>query len=318
MEAKEKYIEFCKQEEHLPIFFQPWYLDGVCPKANWNATVGERDGKVVGIFPYYKKLKGPYNYISMPPNSRMMGPYVTFEFRGEGYSKIVKAMTKALPKVEFFYQSFHYAVTDWLSFYSANFTGKKLYTFILHDFKDLPKTYSNFNRSIREKAIPKAQKLVKIKKGLDPKHFYEMFVRNKQSLNKDVEFDYTAFKSHHDSLINNKAGCIYYTEDENEKVHSAALLMWDKLSSYFYLTAEEPEFKFSNSLSLLTWHCIEVTSKELNLDYFDFGGSQVEAAENVNHPFNAVQVPFLNLSHYDSKKFGPFKSINKRRKKKRG
>jgi hypothetical protein len=317
MEIKEKYIAFCKQEDFLPIFFQPWYLEGVCPKGIWEASIAEKDGKVVGIFPYYKKTKKPYTYITMPPNSRMMGPYVTYDFREqEVYRKIQKKMLKEIPLVEFFFQSFHYAVTDWFNFYSSKFSGKKLYSFILNGIEDLPKTYSTIHRNLREKIIPEARKEVEVKSGLDPEMFYEMYSQNKDYHNKKVDFTLEAFKSHHDSLIKNKAGSIFYTEDKEGNIHSAGLLMWDRLSSYFYLTAEKSQFKYSGSLPFLTWKCIEFSSKELKLNFFDFGGNLVESAENPNHPFGAAQVPFLNVSHYDASKFGPFKSLKKRLKKK--
>lgn len=319
MEAKEKYIAFCKEEEYLPIFFQPWYLDGVCPKSEWHAVVSERNGKVAGILAYYQKTKKAYTIISMPPNSRMMGPYVSGEYREqEEYRKIQKVLLKGVSVVDAYYQIFHYAVTDWFNFYVSKFHGKKLYSFILSDFSNLTKSYSSISRNLREKLIPEAKKIVTIKSGLDPKVFYEMLVQSKEELNKKLEFSFEAFKTHYDSLIKNKAGKIYYTTDKKGNVHSAGLLMWDKLSSYFYLTAEPAEFKFSGSLAYLTWSCIEITSKEHKLDFFDFGGNHVESSDNNNHPFGAVLVPFLNISKYDSNNFGPFKSLKKRVKKNKG
>ena len=318
MEPKEKYIAFCKSEPYLPIFFQPWYLDGVCPNKSWDAVVSERADKVVGIFPFHKKFKKPYNYISMPPNSRMMGPYVVGEFREEEiYRKLVKEMSKALPKVEFFYQCFHYAVSDWLIFYSQKYNGKKLYSFILNDFSDLKKTYSLFSRDVRDKFIPKAKKLVSIKKGLDPKVFFSMLKDHTTAINKKLDFEEKAFLPYHKALVKNKAGDIYYAEDEEGNIHAAGLLMWDKLSSYFYLKAESPEFRYSKALSYLTWHCIELTKDELNLDFFDFGGNLADAPDNATHPFGAKLIPFLNISRYDSQKFAPFKSMKKRAKRRR-
>jgi len=317
MEAKEKYIAFCKKEKYLPIFLQPWYLDSVCPKAAWDAVVCERNDKVVGIFPFYKVSKKLFYFITMPPNSRMMGPYIDLNFRGEEtYRKIVKEMSRALPKVEFFYQCFHYAITDWLTFYSQKYNGKKLYSYILNDFSDLGKAYSKINRTVRDKDIPTARKILTIKSGISPQLFYDLYAANLEEQNKKLKFDLKAFMTLYDGLIKNNAGKLYFVEDKEHNVHAAGLLMWDHLSSYFFLAADNNKFRYSKALSFLTWQCIEITSKELELDFFDFGGNHIDSADIAYHPFGAVQVPFLNLSRYNSSKFGPFKSMKKRLKKK--
>ena len=313
MEVKEKYQAFCESENYLPIFHQAWYLDAVCPGSKWDATIAERDGKVVGVFPYYLKFKKPYNYITQPPNSRMMGPYVSGPYREkEVYRSIVKEMTKALPKVEFFYQCFHYAVSDWLSFYSSKYNGKKLYSYILNDFSDLSKSYSNLHRPIRDKHIPEARKKLEIKKGLDSSTFYNILKQEKEEKNKKLEFSQKEFEKYHAAIIKNKSGDIFYAQDKEGNIHGAGLLMWDLLSSYFYLTAENVAFAYTHSIDFLTWSCIEFTSKELKLDFFDFGGNNVDTTERIPHPFGAVLVPFLSISRYDSKKFEPFKTMSKR------
>ena len=253
----------------------------------------------------------------MPPNSRMMGPYVSIDYREVGtYRKIIKELSRALPKVEFFYQSFHYAVSDWLTFYSQKYNGKKLYSFILSGLSDLDKTYSRFNRDTRNDVIPVAGLELRIESDLNPEIFFDLLSANREEQNKKLQFDYMTFKIYYDSLIKNKAAKIYYAVDKDQKIHSTGLLMWDKLSSYFFLSAEDIAFRYSKSLAYLTWHCIKVTSKKTGLDFFDFGGNHVGSSENDNHPFGATKVPFLNLSRYDSKKFGPFKTIKKRLKKK--
>ena len=316
MKAKEKYIAYCKKEKYLPIFLKPWYLDSVCPKSEWNAVVNEMDGRVVGVFPFYIKEKKPYLYITMPPNSRMMGPYIDYDYRDEKiYRKILKEMSKALPKVEFFYQCFHYSIIDWLTLYAQKYNGKKLYSYILNDFSDLGKTFSKFNRNIRDSEIPTASKQLTLNNSLDPKVFFDLYTNKLEAQNKKIKFDFKAFKKLHDGLIKNKSGKLYYVEDQDKNVHAAGLLMWDNLSSYFFLTADDQKYSYSKALPYLTWKCIEITSKELGLDFFDFGGSHIDSADIANHPFGAVQVPFLNVSRYNSKSFGPFKSMKKRLKK---
>ena len=49
MTNKAQYKEFCEQH-HLPIFYQPWWLDIV--SSSWDTVIYKKSTTVFGVFPF--------------------------------------------------------------------------------------------------------------------------------------------------------------------------------------------------------------------------------------------------------------------------
>ena len=57
MTAKEEYIILSKNNNDIPVFMQPWWLDTVTKK-NWDVFLYKKKDNIIAAMPYYivKKL----------------------------------------------------------------------------------------------------------------------------------------------------------------------------------------------------------------------------------------------------------------------
>ena len=60
----------------MPVFYQPWYLDIVCDKGQWEAVMVEENNGTIAYWPYYLKKKGGLTYLTVPPLCPHLGPIV--------------------------------------------------------------------------------------------------------------------------------------------------------------------------------------------------------------------------------------------------
>ena len=63
MENKEKYFKFCEQN-YIPIFSKPWWMDAVCGSKNWDVWLYEKGTDILAAMPYYLEQRGKYHYIT--------------------------------------------------------------------------------------------------------------------------------------------------------------------------------------------------------------------------------------------------------------
>lgn len=307
MSAKEEYIKFCTSESGLPIFFQPWYLDGVCKEGIWDVALIKEGGAVIAALPYFLKKKGIFSYITMPLFVKHLGPYLIREKRILKIEhKIYKSLLEQLPSIDYFNQDFHPSVSNWMPFHWQNFKQSTRYTYIIEGLENLEKVQSNFNRNVKRN-IRKAESELKITSEFSLETFYEI---NKMSFERQgmpIYFSYEALKQHDKALTVNKSRKMFFAVDDQKQIHGASYLIWDKERSYYHLAGENPAFRKSGASILLIWEAIKYTKEELGLNIFDFEGSMIESIEMIRRQFGAKQVPYFRIWKYNS---SLFKSIN--------
>lgn len=301
MSQKEAYRQFCMEAEDLPIFFQDWYLDGVCEDSYWDILLEIEDHQIVAAMPFFLKQKGPFKMLTMPLFVKHMGPYLIPEKRKLKYEqRFYKKFLEQLPSFDSFLQDFHPTVKNWLPFFWKNFKQSTRYTYVLEDLSDLEKVFQNFNRNIRRN-IKKAEKVLQIRSDLPLETFYKI---NRMSFERQgipIYFSFEQLQKHDASLHENQARKIFYAVDEKEQIHAVSYLIWDKKRSYYHLAGEHPDFRGSGASILLTWEAIKFTKEELGLNIFDFEGSMLEPIEAIRAQFGGKQVPYFRIWKYKSK-----------------
>lgn len=309
---KETYRKFCQQNKDLPIFFQDWYLDATCQDGEWQVAIVEKAHQPVGVLPYYLKKKGPFQYITMPPLTKMMGPYVVPSFRKEPkFTEICKALIKQLPDVAYFEQTFTYDMTNWLPFYWAKYQQSTRYSFIL-DISDLDKVYQGFASNYRNNKIKKARSLVKVVRDLPLSDFYRV---NKMSFDRQqISVPYTqAFVKQLDmELDRHQSRTTFFAVDAQDQIHSVAYVIWDQHRAYYLMAGDDPNLRGSGASILLVWEIIQFVRKELGLLEFDFQGSMIQGIERVRRQFGAKQIPYFLIQKHNSTTFQWFAAMKKK------
>lgn len=303
MNKKEKYRLFCEKENSIPIFSQAWWLDSVANN-DWDVCLVENNDEIVASMPYYIKRKFGLTMLTQPILTQNLGPWIKpsmgkYNKKISHQKKMMQELISQLPRYDYFNQSWHYTITNWLPFYWKGFEQTTRYTYVIEDLSDLEIVLGEFHSSYRNK-IRKAQKLVTIFKDMNPKDFYE--INNKTFLRQGLSAPYSkSFFLQHDSKLEGKnSRVIFYAKDSDDNIHSALYLTWDKMSSYVHLVGEDPKFRNSGAGILLIWEAIQYTKNVLCLNKFDFEGSMIESVEQVRRDCGAVQKSYLTVKHSPS------------------
>jgi len=165
------------QEALGSLFAQPWWLEAVAPGA-WSDVVVESDGRVVARLPYMHRRRYGMRLMVMPQLTASLGPALA-PHDGK-YAKLLtrqhrllEELIERLPAFDYFQQSFHHSLTNWLPFHWAGFTQTTRYTYILDDLTDLDAVWAGTRDSVR-RAIRKARKQLTVRDDLGLETFVEL------------------------------------------------------------------------------------------------------------------------------------------------
>lgn len=304
MPAQTRYRDFCLSAPDVPVFAQPWYLDACAEGGGWDAVLAEDAGRVVAALPYFYKRKGPFQYATMPPFVKWLGPYVLPEFRGvlKKEQLLLEELLKQLPELAAFKQNFYPTTTNWLPFYWQGFRQTTYYTYRLNDLPNLSRIEAGLNRNIRRN-LQKARKQVRVVHDLSIEQFYQV---NKLSFDRQglaVPYTWAQFARHDAALASHGARQLFFAVDAQERIHSAAYLIWDQHTAYYHLAGDDPALRESGAGILLLWEAICYASQVLGLSCFDFEGSMLPAVERIRVQFGAEQTPYFFVWNYNSRAF---------------
>lgn len=296
----------------MPIFSKDWWLDAVCEKDNWDVNLVERDGRIVASMPIFEKSLFCFKGIGMPNLTQTLGPYIKFPL-GQKYEtalsfqkEMLQDLIEALPKTDFFIQSFNYQITNWLPFYWAGFEQKTRYTYVLEDLKDLDCVWKNFNNKLRTD-IRKAEKILTIDNSDNLEAFYEINRKAFSRQNLSIPYSLEFLRKIDGACSKNSCRRIFFAVDSKENIHGGVYIVWDHNSAYYLMGGYTPELKNSNATSLLLWEAIKFSSTVVNR--FDFEGSMIRPIERFFRSFGAVQKPYFHIYKYNSRLLSLLKAI---------
>ena len=160
------YKAFCAQH-HLPLPFQPWWLDAVCIHGHWNACIAQnKAGQTVGVMPYYLVRRWGLKTIVQPPHTAYSGPWVLPIDKPEAkrstqYThelKIMQMLLEQLPRTAYFRQHFHPTCTNWLPFHWAGYRQTTRYTYRFNQVQQVENEW----KSAIQKKIQRIEQNVQI------------------------------------------------------------------------------------------------------------------------------------------------------------
>lgn len=306
MTNKEKYIQFCEQNDFVPIFSQPWWMDAVCIDGYWDVLLYEKNGEICGVLPYYVKKRFGMSYITQPQLTQNNGviikyPEVQKHEKKLSYEKeVMTALIKQLEKLPIVYyqQSFNYRYTNWLPFYWEGYKAQPCYTYRIEDITNTDSVYANFEHSKR-KNIKKASALVNVSFDLSAEEFYENHKHSLEKLHDQISYPFELFKRIYHAAYERKQGKIICCKDSEGQIHAALFVIWDNQSAYDLISTIDPDFRNSGAASLAVYEIIKYCSDKVKS--FDFEGSMIEMVENSFRKFGAIQTPYFSIHKIETK-----------------
>ena len=72
---KDKYKHFSRNNNNIPIFSKPWWLDAVSNKGQWDVIFYEKNNIINGSFPFFIKKKSFFKISLLPRLTQKLGPF---------------------------------------------------------------------------------------------------------------------------------------------------------------------------------------------------------------------------------------------------
>ncbi|SMO36294.1 methicillin resistance protein [Solitalea koreensis] len=301
---KVKYRKLCKSEDTIPVYLRDWWLDAVCEQQTWEVNLIEVDGKIIAAQPYIIKSKFGFKIVGTPLFTPFLGIWLRFP-ENQNYAnklaqeiEISEKLIAKIPKCDYFNQGFSYEFTNWLGFYWNGYAQTTRYSYVIEDISDIDKVFNGFVKT-KKTNIRKAQKIVDVKYDLPAKEFYDFHKTSLGKMGQKISYTFETFNRMHQGAYENNAGRTIYAVDEHSNIHSALYFVWDKKCAYSIISAIDPNYNSSYSLSLLFFEAIRISS--LYVNKFDFEGSMIRSVENSYRHFGGVQKPYFKISKINSK-----------------
>jgi len=301
---KEKYKEFAEQE-NLPIFMQPFWLDSVCESGmEWNVILYEKGGKVWGSFVYFIKRKNTFIEIIMPRLTQFLGPYIKYPEKQKYYKRIswekevMNYFIDKLIKYDSFNMNFHYLNENWLPFYWRGFEQTTRYTYIVENIsvEDLEKNFETDIRRRRKKAFNLG---VEAFESDNIEKFYELNKMTFERQGKKIPYSFEFIENLYKNCKANSACKIYFAKDKENNLIAGNFLIYDKNRVYYLMGGIDPNYKDIGGMDVILHESIKFAISSGRA--FDFEGSMIESIEKYFRSFGAIQKRYFNISKTPSK-----------------
>lgn len=294
---KEQYRILCQTEETIPIFSRDWWLDIVCGEKYWDVLIIEEKDKIVAALPLFI----PYSkVISMPPYTQTMGPWFAFpseptkqNFQQAYRQNLCKLFLEKLKAYPFFFQNFHYTITDWLPFYWEHYKQTTRYTYLLENIENPDKIWSNMSGGLQRSIKTAKKNKIEVRRGIPLKDLLIVLEKT---------FSRQALSLNHIEILKNiiqicqqkKQGDIWGGYDTDGHLHAAVFVAWQKSSAYYLAGGGDPVFRKSCAHSLVLWESIQTVKDHTSK--FDFEGSMLPGVEYFFRGFGGKQIPYFAIS----------------------
>ena len=297
--TKEQFRLFLEKGS-IPIFFQDWWLDAVCLSESWDVALSvNKDGDIMGVFPYLIKKKGLFDVSIMPPLTPFLGPYVV-PFKGvkrvEAYSyyrKVVNGLIPAVKEVDYFAQKFSPEIKDWYPFYRNGYQQTTSYTYILDNIRNLEAAWDGMKNTVRT-VIRKTEGNLSVVPLLEPSVLYRLVEETFSRQKLPVPYEEKVLHNIWDECRARDCGFMMQAQDSQGKTHAAIMIVRDESVAYNLVIGVSEEDKNSGAVQRLIWEAIKKSSE--SVDVFNFEGSMLPHIEPVFRHFGGELTPYFRIS----------------------
>ena len=295
---KDKYKHFSQNNNNIPIFSKPWWLDAVSNKGQWDVILYEKNNIINGSFPFFIKKKSFFKISLLPRLTQKLGPFLT-ESDTLDNEKIISFLLSKLPETNYFDQNCHHIFTNDLLFKKSGFHVNKMRTSIIHNIQNIENVKKNFSKN-RKYDLNKAKEYkLKINYNINADFYFEEHVKNLKNRGLKINYSKNFLTNLYNACTYHNSGKLIGVYDAEENFHASCFVVWDKNFAYLIgLTTNLKSLK-SGASALLILKTIEFLSdKTLN---FDFEGSMNENIFKFYNSFGGEEKKYFKIKKYKPK-----------------
>ena len=299
MTNKERYIDWVAQQEYLPIYMQPWWMDAVCAGKQWDVLLAEDDnGQIQGAMPYLLRQRAWFRYIIMPQQTQIGGIWVTAETTADKWktAEVCRQIKEQLDELHLAYYRQQYLPGSLCvdAMRGLGFKTQERVTYRVEDLSDPEALVASFSKNKRRQ-LQKAQGL-HVERGMNPEDFYRFhrscLAARKRKISYTREFLL---------VLERKAKRLAQCEiiaicNAEKQPYAAAFLVWDKHYLYFLIPTYDPAFHDSGAGALLVLEAMKL-AREKHL-HFDFEGSMEKGTAEHYRQFGSTPVKYFAVEKY--------------------
>lgn len=299
MTAKERYIQWAKGQEFLPIYLNPWWLDAVCAGKEWDVFLAEdTEGNILAAMPFLLRHRAWFKYIIMPQMTQTGGIWVAPEITADKWriAEVCKQIKEQLDTIKpaYYYQQFTPGSLCVDAIKTLGFKVKERITYHLDDLSNLDNIIASFSKNKRRQ-LEKALSL-HVEKDMDGEQFYRFHTQclktRKRNINYTREFLLVLERK---AKRNNQCQILSICNADNQ-VYAAAFLVWDKSYMYYLIPAVDPAYPNSGAGALLVLEAIKLAREKHVL--FDFEGSMDRGIAQHYKQFGSKAITYYSVEKY--------------------
>ena len=299
MTNKERYIKWVGQQEYVPIFMMPWWLDAVCAGKEWNVLLAQDEqGEIIGAMPYLLRKRAWLRYIVMPQQTQIGGIWVTPEITADKWktAEVCRSIKEQMDQMglAYYYQQYLPGSLCVDAMRALGFTTKERITYRMEDLSDLDKVIAGFSKN-KKRQLQKALSL-HADRTMEIEDFYRFHCQCLAARNRKISYS-REFLLVLERKARRMGQCAVLTvRNADGDPYAAAFLVWDKNYMYYLIPAINSAFGDSGAGALLVLEAMKMAREKQVL--FDFEGSMERGTAKHYQQFGPIPVKYYSVEKY--------------------
>ena len=151
--------------------------------------------------------------------------------------------------------------------------------------------------------------MLQLKQDMSIQDFYLFYQSTLQQKGKHIFYPLATLEKLYLTAQARQQAQILALYDEQNNLHVALLIVWDKCAAYNLIIAINPDFKSSGATSRIIWEAMLYLQGKTQ--HYDFEGSMIEGVALKNQSFGALQIPYHQVQKSHSKLYSLWRYLRK-------
>ncbi len=299
MTQKSEYIKLCNTNHELPLFWLPWFLDGLVG-SNWDVRFSSEDGQLLGAWIFTPQKKYGLQLIPPVPLIKHTGIWLSDALSEPEKIKITEQLLEELPGYDHLEQNFWYSLCNWKPLYWKGFDQKTFYSQEINtEGKELENHFKTL-RNNHKRNIKKGNKNLNIEATEDYSILHQCILDSYTRKNQTFKLNENQVKQLTQVCLKKNSGKILVAKYNNE-ICGAIFFAWDNKRVYYLLGGFNQQFASYGVSTSLIWEGIKISFEQHKI--FDFEGSMNANISHFFDGFNTQLKPYFNITHTPNKLF---------------